>query len=459
VPIDSLPKELHGLQNGLEYTLGQVTTDPSSGDVIYSSVNTGGGSPIYRITGWNGWHRQSGKINLAATATGVAKRDGTGLKGEYFNNTDCSGEPVLTRKDSVVFFHWIKDVDSLPPGLSTNGFSSRWTGQIEAPTTDRYRLVMETMTPWRGGGWGIQGKPAWMKLWLGGNLVMDTAAGSYQETTYAFPNSSMGLCREVLLQAGERYDFRMECSYVGNAVAKLCWETPSLDRRVILPEFLHPEPGPKREVEIPVEKRPDLIADFGFEEPDGVLSRNRAGGDVFGRLNGNTRRVPGKTGRAIEFEAKDAYDTALFPIDEELRLPDSNYTVAFWFKTSANNVRLCEAKRYSGYNNRWSDHIVSLDQGKVRFQLQGDQALETSAVFNDGQWHRVVTTVGVGGQRLHVDGKLIATGKLAKRAKNSNRLGLDLGSGSTEGVIAIDELRVYGRGLTAEEVQALGQNK
>jgi hypothetical protein len=298
-----------------------------------------------------------------------------------------------------------------------------------------------------------------MKLWLGKNLVMDTATGLYQETTYAFPNSSMGLCREVLLQAGERYDFRMECSYAGNAVAKLCWETPSLDRRAILPEFLHPEPGPKREVEIPVEKRPELIADFGFEEQNGVLSRSRAGGDVFGRLTGNTRRVPGKTGRAIEFEAKGEYDTALFPIDEELRLPDSNYTVAFWFKTSAKNVRLCEAKRYSSYNNRWSDHIVSLDQGKVRFQLQGDQALETSAAFNDGQWHHVVTTVGSGGQRLHVDGRLIATGKLAKRTKTSNRLGLDLGPGGGNAVVAIDELRVYGHGLANGEVQALSQIK
>ncbi len=38
-----------------------------------------------------------------------------------------------------------------------------------------------------------------------------------------------------------------------------------------------------------------------------------------------------------------------------------------------------------------------------------------------------MTTVGVGGQRLHVDGNLIATGMLAKRTRTSNRLGLDLG--------------------------------
>jgi hypothetical protein len=225
-----------------------------------------------------------------------------------------------------------------------------------------------------------------------------------------------------------------------------------MDRRVILPEFLHPEPGPKREMEIPVEKRPELIADFGFEEKEGVISRSRAGGDIFGRLTGNTRRVPGKTGQAIEFEAKGEYDTALFPIDEELRLPDTNYTVAFWFKTSSKNVRLCEAKRYSSYNNRWSDHIVSVEDGKVRFELLGDQPLETSTAFNDNQWHHVVTTVGVGGQRLLMDGKLIAIAKLTKRTKTSNRLGLDLGPGSGNATVAIDELKIFGRSLADGEV-------
>ena len=120
-------------------------------------------------------------------------------------------------------------------------------------------------------------------------------------------------------------------------------------------------------------------------------------------------------------------------------------------------MRLCEAKRYSSYNNRWSDHIVSVEGGKLRFQLQGDAPLETPGAFNDGQWHHVVTTVGPGGQRLHVDGKLIATGKLAKRTKTSNRLGLDLGPGSGAGVVAIDELRVLTRALTPEDVRALAE--
>jgi hypothetical protein len=288
-----------------------------------------------------------------------------------------------------------------------------------------------------------------LKLWIGGNLILDTGAGLYRETTFGLPQPQ-GIYAEVPLQAGERYDLRLEAGFATNAVARFCWETPGLDRRAILPEFLHPEPGPKPRLEAPEDQRPEVIADFGFEEKEGVLSWSRVGGDVFGRLTGNTRRVPGRTGWAIELNAKGDFDPALFPIDEELRLPVTDYTVAFWFKTTNQTVRLCEAKRYSSYNNRWSDHIVSLEGGKVRFLLQGDQALETSGAFNDNQWHHVVTTVGQGGQRLHVDGKLVATGKLAKRTKTSNRLGLDLGPGGGNAMVTLDEVKVFGRSLSSD---------
>jgi len=451
VPTDTLRKEEYGEENTNEYPTGHLATDPKTGETYYYAINSTGGSPIYRITGWNGWHRASGKVRLTAAATQVAKRDGTGLKGEYFNTPDCTGDPVLTRTDPLVFFYWFAGKDGWPKGINPQSFSCRWTGQIEAPTTELYRFVWESYAPWRGQGWGTPGKPRWLKLWIGGNLVLDTGAGLYRETTFGLPQAQ-GIYAEVSLKAGERYDLRLEAGFATNAVARFCWETPGLDRRAILPEFLHPVPGPQRKLEIPIEKRREVIADFGFEEKAGVLSWSRAGGDVFGRLTGNTRRVRGKTGSGIELEGRGQFEPALFPIDEELRLPDSDYTVAFWFKTTAKDVRLCEARRYSSYNNRWSDHVVSLNQGKVRFQLHGDQALETPGTFNDGQWHHVVTTVGPGGQRLHVDGQLIATGKLAKRLKTSNRLGLDLGPGEVAATVAMDEVTIFARSLTPAEV-------
>lgn len=444
VPVDTLRKEEYGEENTNEYPTGHLATDPESGEVYYYALNSTGGSPIYRISGWEGWQRNSGTIRLNEAVPQVARRDGTGLKGEYFNTPDCSGEPVMTRTDPLVFFYWFAGKDGWPEGVDPQSFSCRWTGHVEAPTTENYRFVFESYAPWRGEGWGTPGRPKWLKLWIGGNLVLDTEAGLDRETTFGLPQPQ-GLCAEVPLQAGQRYDLRLEGGFATNAVARLCWETPGLDRRAILPEFLHPEPGPKRQLEIVRDDRTALLADFGFEETDGALCHSRVGAAIFGRLTGNARRVPGKVGMGVELEGRNEFDPALLPIDEELRLPDTNYAVAFWFKTTANDLRLCEAKRYSSYNNRWSDHTISITAGKLRFELQGDSPLETPRAMNDGQWHHVVTAVGEGGQRLYVDDQLIATGHLSRRTKTSNRLGLDLGPGGQQGSVAIDEVKVFGR--------------
>jgi len=63
-----------------------------------------------------------------------AKVKGTnkaGMKGEYFDNMNLSGEPVVTRIDSVVDFRY--GVKSPAPGVPADRFSVRWTGKIIPP--------------------------------------------------------------------------------------------------------------------------------------------------------------------------------------------------------------------------------------------------------------------------------------------------------------------------------------
>jgi hypothetical protein len=217
-------------------------------------------------------------------------------------------------------------------------------------------------------------------------------------------------------------------------------------------------PGSKRKLEIPTEKRPAVLGEFDFEEKEGVLAWSETGGDVFGRLTGDARRVPGKTGNAIELDARGQFAPTLFCIDEELRLPDTDYTVSFWFKTTAENIRLCAATRYTSYNNRWSDHVIQLEKGLLRFALKDDAPLYSKTKFSDGNWHHVITTVGTGGQRLSVDGQLLATGKLLRRAHTSNRLGLDLGPGDSEGTVTLDGVRIFHRALNHGEAVNAGSS-
>jgi beta-glucosidase len=65
-----------------------------------------------------------------------AKVEGTnkiGMRGEYFDNMNLSGKPVLTRIDSMINFSF--GTGSPAPGLPEDHFSIRWTGKIIPPDT------------------------------------------------------------------------------------------------------------------------------------------------------------------------------------------------------------------------------------------------------------------------------------------------------------------------------------
>jgi beta-glucosidase len=62
--------------------------------------------------------------------------DEPGLDGEYFNNADFQGQPVLTRVDKQIDFDW--DAASPAAGIPATAFSVRWTGSIAVPGPGDY---------------------------------------------------------------------------------------------------------------------------------------------------------------------------------------------------------------------------------------------------------------------------------------------------------------------------------
>ncbi len=75
--------------------------------------------------------------------------DGTsGIKGEYFNNRDLEGQPVLTRTEPSVDFSWGYG-DGRDPGqkgspdpatVNLNHWSARWTGKFRSPGSGWYEI-------------------------------------------------------------------------------------------------------------------------------------------------------------------------------------------------------------------------------------------------------------------------------------------------------------------------------
>jgi beta-glucosidase len=97
---------------------------------------------------------------LKATYLTPAQGSGHGLWGEYFANTDLSGEAQAARVDARTEYWQVRP----PQGVPQDEFSVRWTGKLTAPETGRH-------------GFGLANSGS-CRLTLDGTLVVETHPGS-----------------------------------------------------------------------------------------------------------------------------------------------------------------------------------------------------------------------------------------------------------------------------------------
>ena len=126
-----------------------------------------------------------------------------GLKGEYFDNREMKGQPILIRSDEAVNFDW--GAFSPAPQLTPQNFSVRWTGKLIVPQSGKYLL----------GGAGNGG----MRVYVDGKVLLEELANRRTKV----------VTREIQLETGHAYDIRFDY-YVGTntfAAAKLVWSAPN----------------------------------------------------------------------------------------------------------------------------------------------------------------------------------------------------------------------------------------
>jgi hypothetical protein len=163
-----------------------------------------------------------------------ASGTGTGLLGEYFNNSNFTA-PILTRTDATVNFDW--GGASPDPNIGPDTFSVRWTGQVEAPSTGNFTFYSTADD-------GV-------RLYVNNQLIIDRFVDQA-------PTESSGT---IALVAGQRYDIRMEYyENGGGAVAQLAWAGPGIPKQIIPTSQLYtpatPLPPP------PTGDLPGLIGQF-----------------------------------------------------------------------------------------------------------------------------------------------------------------------------------------------------
>ena len=135
-----------------------------------------------------------------AKVNGTNKR---GMTGEYFDNMNLSGKPVLTRIDSIVNFNF--GTKSPAPGIPEDHFSIRWKGKIIPPET-----IHHIGTSTDDGS----------RLYIDGKLLINDWRDHAEQQNSA----------EVELKKGQEYEIQFEqYDNALGASAKLLWDLGQKD--------------------------------------------------------------------------------------------------------------------------------------------------------------------------------------------------------------------------------------
>ncbi len=124
-----------------------------------------------------------------------------GLTGEYYNNPNCEGEPLLTKTDENIDFNW--DINTPDPRFKIGQYSIKWTGYLIAPKSGTYYF-----SDW--------GKP-YMSFSINNG---EEYGGNHTHQPSINP-------QKIDLIEGEKYKIEVKYeNYFGDATAKLLWSIP-----------------------------------------------------------------------------------------------------------------------------------------------------------------------------------------------------------------------------------------
>jgi len=238
-----------------------------------------------------------------------------------------------------------------------------------------------------------------------------------------------------------------------------------------------------------------LIAYYPLDEDGSMCTRYQQFSDALGRMEGNigydrsgrgqnlhlaTRRdmwgatpnwAPdrGIIGGALEFHGRidDFYHRHQFQTGAALEFPAGDCSLALWVKSSFPDGGLLEMReeRNSARRGDESPMLISLRYENGAAVVKGPGAAElrgSAASIGDGSWHHIVFMFdnAKSQQRLYVDG--VEKGTCPAKSATSVAKWLRLGycANTANGAYLdglLDELRVYSRVLSADEVKTLAR--
>ena len=208
-----------------------------------------------------------------------------------------------------------------------------------------------------------------------------------------------------------------------------------------------------------------LVLYLPFDAPDenGVIhDASGAGND--GHVYGAIWEAEGKFGGAYHFQITNLTDRIVIP-NSDLLNPDY-ITVAAWIKAADKDGfwnRIVDKNYRKGYDlNLGGDYKGKQLRGKPCFEVS-DETAGSDRALNDDRWHHVAGTFDGKVVRFYLDGQEKSHALKTSRRMDKNNWDLCIGNTVTEDGTGeflaydglIDEVRIYNRALSAQEIKAL----
>jgi hypothetical protein len=209
---------------------------------------------------------------------------------------------------------------------------------------------------------------------------------------------------------------------------------------------------------------PNFIGWWKFDEGSGSIAYDSAG-DNDGTIYGATWTT-GQINGALSFDGVNDYVDCGSDSSLNVGGLSSSYSVSAWFKTVATTQKLIVSKKASadtGLMPIFLD-INGAVEGQVRFAVRDSdgifRAIETSAsTYNDGNWHHAVGIRDTNADEIKIiiDGNNITSEQDLTDSSMAVNAPFYIGVMNNPGMTAyfdgtIDDVRVYDRALSAEEI-------
>jgi hypothetical protein len=205
------------------------------------------------------------------------------------------------------------------------------------------------------------------------------------------------------------------------------------------------------------------VAHWPLDEGGGQAARNEANRAKSGRIRGATW-TQGRFGGALSFDGKKAHVRLAPRGSGYMHESFTERTASVWFRAERHRgkqVLLEEGGYVQGMSIRLSGRTLQAAVRTARKQATVEAQLE-----RPGAWYHVAFVFDRGSLRLYVDGRQKAEGRAPydrvgthiDEAGLGGRVGSDAFADGRDGHCfggLIDEVRIYGRALSAEEVRQL----